>query len=74
MVVTFLKLNIFLFGFFLTASTFSETSKNEVYLLKTNFWGGHYLPPFKTKMKIIFDDSVLNGGGVVTPQKLVFTQ
>ena len=47
MVVTFLKLNIFLLCFFLTTSTFSETSKNEVYSLKTNFWGT--LPPIQNK-------------------------
>jgi len=47
MAVTFLKLNIFWFCFFLTISTYCETLKNEVYLPKTNFWGS--LPPIQNK-------------------------
>ena len=39
MAVTFLKLNIFWFGFFLTISTYSETFKNEIDLPKTHLWG-----------------------------------
>ena len=47
MAVTFLKLNIFWFSFFLIISTYPETFKNKVYLPKTNFWGS--LPPIQNK-------------------------
>ena len=49
--VTFLKLNIFWFCFFLTASTFSETFKNEVYSPKPHLWGSPTLFKFKNTSK-----------------------
>ena len=52
MAVTFLKLNIFVFVFFLTTSIYPETFKNEVDLPKCYLWeggGGGSPTPFKTK-------------------------
>ena len=53
MAVTFLKINIFWNGFFLATSTYSETSKNEVYLSKTHFWG---ITTPNSKQKIFFEN------------------